>query len=75
MESRISVDYDVGTLLVEVVVDSRESKEVVREKIIKATKKIVKTKGGDGSSILYNQIKTDEGTTVKPSNIEETAKK
>ena len=75
MESRISVDYEVGTLLVEVVVDSRASKDDVREKIIKATKKVIKTKAGDGSSIVNNQIKTDKGITVNPSNIEETAEK
>ncbi len=75
MESRISVDYEAGTLLVEVVVDSRASKDDAREKIIKATKKVIKTKAGDGSSIVNNQIKTDKGITVKPSNIEETAEK
>jgi len=70
-ESRISVNFEKGTITVEVLLEEGESAVKARQKLKEATEKIVKLKGEDDKPLLENQLESPKKEKVTPANIQQ----
>ena len=80
-ESRTSIDFEEGTVTVEVLVEEDRSTEkniidvvLATEKLQKAVENIVKTDGEDDKPLLQNQLESTKKEEVTPENISEISK-
>ena len=70
-ESRTSVDFEKGTITVEVLLEEGESAEKAQQKLKEVTEKIVKSKGEDDKPLLENQLESPKKEKVTPANIQQ----
>ena len=70
-ESRTSIDFEKGTITVEVLLEEGESAEKAQQKLKEVTEKIVKSKGEDDKPLLENQLESPKKEKVTPANIQQ----
>ena len=80
-ESRTSIDFEKGTVTIEVLIEEDRSTEkdildivLATEKLQKAVENIVKTDGEDDKPLLQNQLESPKKEEVTPENISEISK-
>ena len=69
-ESRTSVDFENGTITIEVLLEDGVDPDKAQQKLEDATEKIVQSKGEDNKPLLENQLETPKKEKVTPSNIQ-----
>ena len=74
MESRTSVDFENGTVTVEVLLEDEDNIEKAQKKLQKATENIVNTTGENDVPILQNQLVSPKGEEIMPSNVQTLSK-
>jgi len=72
-ESRTSVDFENGTITVEVLMEDGTDTDNAQQKLEDATERIVQSKGEDNKPLLENQLETPNKGKVTPSNIKKIA--
>jgi len=76
-ESRASVDFENGTVTIEVLVkEDKESEEsvMVNEKLQKSVQSLINTDGEDGKPLLAKQLESPVAGEVTPGNISKISK-
>ena len=73
-ESRTSVDFENGTVTVEVLLEDEDNIEKAQEKLQKATENIVNTTGENDVPILQNQLVSPKEEEITPSNVQTLSK-
>ena len=69
-ESRTSVDFENGTITIEVLLEDGVDLDKAQQKLEDATERIVQSKGEDNKPLLENQLETPKKEKVTPSNIQ-----
>jgi membrane-bound lytic murein transglycosylase C len=70
-QSRTSIDFEKGTIIIEVLLEEGESAGKAQQKLEEVTVKIVKSKGIDDKPILKNQLESSKKEKVTVDNIQQ----